>query len=225
MSLTIVETGDGLHSLYLPELQEHYHSSHGALTEANHIFIDKGLLYTKELIHGELSILEVGFGTGLNAYLTLLAAQKINLPVRYVGLELYPVSANLIQQLNYVERILNQTSDPLFDLIHAMPWNKEGLVSQNFRLTKLQLSVFDFKASSPFNLIYFDAFGYRAQEEMWSEVVFKTMFDSLQPGGVLVTYCSKGLVRRTMESCGFLVEKMPGPKGKREMVRAYKPKI
>lgn len=222
MNLKIVETGDGLHSLYVPELDEHYHSTHGALQEALHVFINAGFNYKMEQGHASLSILEIGFGTGLNAYLSWLAAERQNVKVDYCGLELYPVPADLAARLNYVETIGGTAKAEEYNRMHEVGWNQTIELSSNFSLEKVDKSVFEFESPARFDLIYFDAFGFRAQEEMWSAEVFQKMFDVLKPGGTLVTYSSKGEVRRRMQAAGFSIEKLAGPAGKREMVRATK---
>lgn len=221
MNLKIVETKDGLHSLYVPELDEHYHSTHGALQEALHVFIDAGLNHVSAT-KNDISILEIGFGTGLNAYLTLLRAAELGLNITYHGLELYPVPADTAAQLNYAATIGGKADQDEFVRLHSGNWS-EAVVIGGFELSRVNESVFNFEPSIKYDLIYFDAFGFRAQEEMWGEQVFKKMYDCLKPGGTLVTYSSKGEVRRRMQQHGFLIEKLPGPAGKREMVRATKP--
>ncbi len=221
MNLQIVETNDGLHSLYNEALNEHYHSTHGALQEANHVFIAAGFDFVSRDL-SEISILEIGLGTGLNAFLTLLRAEENKHKVNYTGLELYPVPAELIEKLNYCEIIGVPRRKGDFNLLHNSPWNESVEITSNFNLTKLKTSVFDFNANQQFDLIYFDAFGFRAQEEMWGQQVFDKMFAALKPNGVLVTYSSKGEVRRRMQASRFTVEKLAGPSGKREMVRATK---
>ncbi len=221
MNLKIVETGDGLHSLYVPELDEHYHSTHGALQEAKHVFIEAGLLFKAQETNN-ISILEIGFGTGLNAYLTMLKARKQGLKVTYHGLELYPVPSSVAELLNYAETIGEEASKKEFVSLHLGEWLSPVVIG-DFELLRIQTSVFEYQPILKYDLIYFDAFGYRAQEEMWSLGVFQLMFNALKPGGVLVTYSSKGEVRRRMKESGFDVTKLPGPAYKREMVRAVKP--
>lgn len=221
MNLRIVETKDGLHSLYVPELDEHYHSTHGALQEAKHVFIDAGLRFIAES-KKEISILEIGLGTGLNAFLTYLFSIENAVKVNYTGLELYPVPVDVAQQLNYCEIMQCPERKAEFQKLHQSEWGREIELANNFKLNKLNQSVFDFTAEEKFDLIYFDAFGFRAQEEMWGQAVFDKMFRSLRPGGILVTYSSKGEVRRSMQTSGFKVEKLAGPVGKREMVRAVR---
>ena len=222
MNLRIVETKDGLHSLYVSELDEHYHSTHGALQEARHVFIGAGLMHVAQT-KKEISILEIGFGTGLNAFLTGLYALENTVKVSYTGLELYPVPTGMAVKLNYCSVIGVPEKETEFERLHQGEWGREQEINPYFLLTKIKQSVFDFEANEQFDLIYFDAFGYRAQEEMWGQQVFDKMHVALKPGGVLVTYSSKGEVRRRMQQSGFTVEKLAGPAGKREMVRAYKP--
>lgn len=220
MNLKIVETKDGLHSLYVPELDEHYHSTHGALQEARHVFIEAGLVHVANE-KKDISILEIGFGTGLNAYLTLLKAKEQGLSVTYHGLELYPVPADVASQLNYTATIGENANAEEFLRLHSGNWSETVQIGQ-FTLLRINDSVFSFEAPIQYDLIYFDAFGFRAQEEMWGQEVFDKMAAVLKPGSILVTYSSKGEVRRRMQSAGLTVTKLAGPMGKREMVRATK---
>lgn len=209
----IVVTNDGSTSIYIKELDEHYHSTHGAIQEARHVFIDMGLnLFTTEPIE----ILEVGFGTGLNCLLTALQQKKIN----YHGIEAYPVDSNLIGQLNYTDDIPN--SGDVFRSIHELPWQDYEAVLPEFNLLKDEVKLEDVVLEQKYQLIYFDAFGPRAQEELWDIDLFRKLFDCLVIGGVFVTYCAKGQVRRDLQSVGFEVERLPGPPGKREMLRGIK---
>lgn len=219
MERTVVITNDGSSSIYLPELDEHYHSSHGAIQEAKHVFIENGL---KAIDRAELSIFELGFGTGLNALLTLKEAANAGLKVNYHGLEAFPVKENHVQQLNYVNEIDPDLAS-VFSLMHAMPWEKKISLSDGFELTKIESRIQDFSGlDGEIDLIYFDAFGHRAQAEMWELSILAQMYELLKPGGILVTYAARGQFKRDLKSLGFTVESLQGPPGKREMTRAIK---
>jgi tRNA U34 5-methylaminomethyl-2-thiouridine-forming methyltransferase MnmC len=214
-------TGDGSITIHLPEWNEQYHSKHGAIAEAVHVFIKTGLTHwINENDSNEVSILEIGFGTGLNAFLTLLEATKKNLQINYTGIEAYPISDEEIKQLNYA--ILLDTSEEIFLKLHQSNWGASSEINQNFTLTKHEQLFSEINDPNLYNVIYFDAFGARVQPELWTEAIFKRMFVALKPNGVLVTYSAKGSVRRAMQAVGFVVERLPGPPGKREMLRATK---
>lgn len=212
-------TADGSSTLFVPALEEHYHSVKGALTESQHIFINMGLSYSKE---ESPCILEIGFGTGLNAYLTLLESQNKHQKIYYCGIELYPLSWETICRLNY-------STDPLLKTLHSSDWGREVEITPNFILQKEQkdftspsfsLSAF---TKDCFDVIYFDAFSPDKQPEMWNTQLFEHLYVSMNKGAILVTYCAKGEVRRMLQSVGFVVERLPGPPGgKREILRATK---
>ena len=216
----IITTADGSTSIHIPEWDEQYHSIHGAIQEAYHVFIHSGL---EHLNQKEISILEIGFGTGLNCFITFLEAQKHNLTINYTGVEAFPITNSEKKQLNFVTELKANQFQNIFDLIHDSIWEKPIKLSYNYRLTKHLLKFQNITDRNKYNLIYFDAFGPRVQPELWSKKIFQIMYDSLQNKGVLVTYSAKGSVRRAMESIGFKVERLPGPPGKREMLRAIKP--
>jgi tRNA U34 5-methylaminomethyl-2-thiouridine-forming methyltransferase MnmC len=216
----IVTTGDGARTIFIEDWNEHYHSKHGAINESLHVFIKNGLLLFSDQ---HISILEIGFGTGLNAFLSLLKASSANLNVNYTAIEAYPLKNEEIKALNYPEQVNKKGSKLIFEKLHDVSWEKEHLITANFCLIKKQMFFQDIDYKNSFDLIFFDAFGARVQPELWTEEIFKKMFTSLKKKGVLVTYAAKGSVRRAMKSCGFLVEKLPGPPGKREMLRAIKP--
>ncbi|NJX16337.1 tRNA (5-methylaminomethyl-2-thiouridine)(34)-methyltransferase MnmD [Tamlana crocina] len=243
MKREIIVTADGSTTIYIPEWNEQYHSKHGAIQEAYHVFIKHGLLYCNERYHSKnvikplknvtsseveksgsdrISILEIGFGTGLNAFFTLLEAEKLQQNINYVGIEAYPVSAEDISKLNYTKELKAENSASIFKKIHDVSWEESHLITDSFSLTKRQQFFSEIDDESSFDLIYFDAFGARVQPELWTEDIFKRMYRALKSNGVLVTYAAKGSVRRAMQSVGFLVEKLPGPPGKREMLRAWK---
>ena len=217
----ILLTEDGSHTLLNIELNEQYHSLHGAINESKHVFIESGLcrfIPSKK----RLSILEIGFGTGLNAYLTLLKQQELNFKIKYTALELYPISLQEAAALNY-PLLLNKVPDSLFEKLHACAWNqkmKEIIVGFEFEKIENDLLLQTF--SKEFDLIYFDAFSPSKQPEMWSKNVFNKLFDCLKKGAALITYCAKGEVKRTLRTAGFDVIGLPGPIGKREITLAIK---
>lgn len=225
MRRTIIETADGSKTIHLPDWDEHYHSKHGAVQEAQHVFIKSGLhhhckYYRNEVSQHKISILEIGFGTGLNAYLTLLEATKLDLQINYVGVEAFPVNEKELKLLNYSEIVQGTTKDELFDTLHSVAWESEHQITERFALTKRKQLFTDIKDSNKFDLIYFDAFGPRVQPELWTENIFRILYKALKLNGVLVTYSAKGSVRRAMLSVGFAIERLQGPPGKREMLRA-----
>jgi tRNA U34 5-methylaminomethyl-2-thiouridine-forming methyltransferase MnmC len=214
----IFTTNDGSTTFYLPEINEYYHSHHGAIQEAKHVFLKNGLLFNDKL--KEIKILEIGFGTGLNAFLTLLESK--NKQLEYHTIEAYPLNSEQIAQLNFV-KLINQNLLDLFHKIHSSDWEKLQEITTSFLLKKNKLKIQDFKPKNQFyDLIYFDAFGPRVQPEMWTIEIFKKMFIFLKPKGILVTYCAKGQVKRDLKSVGFTVETLAGPPGKREMIRAIR---
>lgn len=224
MKRTIITTKDGSKTIHLPEWNESYHSHHGAFQEALHVFIEMGL---KEKLTSKapLAVLEVGFGTGLNAMLTYIEATQNNTPIQYTSLEAYPVKTEEMEALAYGSHPIIVPYATVFENLHHVPWNEQQVISPHFSLTKLHTTLHDFIANNnlpAYDLIYFDAFGPRVQPELWEREIFEGMYKVLLPGGTFVTYCAKGQVRRDLQSVGFLVEKLPGPPGKREMLRAGK---
>lgn len=217
MKREIITTADGSTTIHIPEWNEQYHSKHGAIQEAYHVFIKNGLSLFE---NKNISVLEIGFGTGLNCFITFLEGQKSGLNIDYVGVEAYPISDDELQQLNYVSELKAENDALVFEEIHAVSWNEKHTISSNFQLTKRQQFFNDIDDKNKFNLIYFDAFGARVQPELWTEEIFKKMFNALKSDGVLVTYSAKGSVRRAMQTVGFTVERLEGPLGKREMLRA-----
>ena len=214
-------TKDGSHTISIPELNVTYHSVHGAIQESLHVFINAGLQpVLNSPATGSLSILEVGFGTGLNALLTAIEAEKTEKSIYYVALEPFPLNNSVIHLLNYCELLDRQDLQENFIQLHQCEWNKSIAVTEQFLLHKSGKPLQQFEHAAKFDLVYFDAFAPSAQPELWTTDVFKKMIGLMHPGGILVTYCSKGDVRRAMQAAGFLVEKIPGPPGKREMVRA-----
>jgi len=215
----IIVTADGSSTIHLPDWNEQYHSKHGAIQEAYHVFIKSGLQLFSD---SNLSILEIGFGTGLNSFITFLEAPKLNLRINYVGVEAYPVGDEELEKLNYVSELNAENTIEVFQKMHQQNWEEEIALSPEFSLAKRKQFFEEISDENTFNLIYFDAFGARVQPELWTEEIFRKMYVSLKKGGVLVTYSAKGSVRRAMQTVGFKVERLPGPPGKREMLRAIK---
>ena len=222
MNRKIITTADGSSTIHLEEWNEQYHSKHGAIQEAYHVFIDKGFhhLIDKEGLN-QISILEIGFGTGLNALITLLESEKFKASIHYVGVEAYPVESEELNYLNYWQK-LGLPDDNLFKQLHQTPWENPSMISPNFSLIKTKKFFRDITFKEEFDLIYFDAFGARVQPELWTEPIFKIMYYALKRNGILVTYSAKGSAKRAMESSGFDTEKLDGPPGKRHMIRATK---
>ena len=222
MQRSLQITSDGSHTIAVPELNATYHSKYGAIQESEHIFINAGL---KPLLnkHSTLSIFEMGMGTGLNVLLTLQQAIEQKQAIHYTTLELFPLMKEEHSALNYCTLPALQNLNKYFELIHDNPWNSATFIHPLFRLVKLQQSFVHLNTVGKFHLIYYDAFAPSAQPELWTKSIFQKLYSMLYEGGVLITYCSKGIVQRTMQSVGFIVEKQPGPKGKREIVKALKP--
>ncbi|SNR47438.1 tRNA U34 5-methylaminomethyl-2-thiouridine-forming methyltransferase MnmC [Lutibacter agarilyticus] len=219
MKREIIVTADGSSTIHLPEWNEQYHSKYGAIQEAYHVFIKSGL---QLFANSELSILEIGYGTGLNSFITFLEAQKLKLKIDYVGVEAYPVALEEVEKLNYVSELGAENTIEIFKKMHQQNWDEKQAVSSEFSLTKRKQFFNEIDDENTFDLIYFDAFGARVQPELWTEEIFEAMFNSLKKEGVLVTYSAKGSVRRALQTVGFTVERLPGPPGKREMLRAKK---
>lgn len=221
MNRTIIQTGDGSHTLYVQDLGERYHSIHGAIQESVHVFIQSGLRQ-HEPTADVLNILEIGLGTGLNALLTLIESQKSGFSIKYTAIEAFPLEKELTSQLNYTGLLKADEYQPAFELLHSAEWNKAICISERFELLKLHITLETAMFEPQFQIIYFDAFGPRVQPEMWTDGVFLKLYSSMLQNGCLVTYCAKGEVKRTLKRAGFTVETIQGPPGKREMVRAWK---
>lgn len=207
MSVRIQQTEDGSPTLYSESVGEHYHSLYGARAESMHIFIEAGL---RACTKSPIRIFEVGMGTGLNAYLTLLE----NRPCYYETIEKYPIEETLA---------CNLYEDELFRALHQVEWEKEISLTPMFLFHKRQADLLQLTWSElPFDVVYFDAFSPERQPEMWEESIFADIYSHMNQGGILTTYCAKGEVRRRLQRVGFRVERLPGPKGKREILRAIK---
>lgn len=217
--MELERTADGSYTLYVPELDEHYHSVKGALTESQHIFIEMGLKHSPT---PEPHILEIGLGTGLNAFLTLLAAEEMQRKVHYTGIERYPLAEETLRQLDY-PGIIGKKHEEDYYAIHQAPWEKETNLSPWFTLHKIEGDFTRHTFQKGYDIIYFDAFAPEKQPEMWEQSLFNTLYNVLNEGGILTTYCAKGVVRRMLQTAGFTVERLPGPPGgKREILRATK---
>lgn len=212
-------TGDGSSTLYSPRFDEHYHSVHGAIQESRHVFLEAGLrpFLTRE---SAVRIFEMGFGTGLNTLLTLMVDPRP--PIHYISIEAYPVPADQLPALNYGEQ-LGEAASSTFQSLHQAEWEKEMEIAPDFILQKRVTTLEDFRLEEAVDLIYYDAFAPSAQPELWTPEVMQRCFDMLRPGGVWVSYCAKGDVRRGLQAAGFEVERLPGPPGKRQMLRATRP--
>jgi tRNA U34 5-methylaminomethyl-2-thiouridine-forming methyltransferase MnmC len=219
--LKLIETKDGSQTILNADLGSTYHSRHGALTESKHVFIEQGLGNLVDEATTEITVLEMGFGTGLNALLTCRGAKKQSLSVKYHGLELYPVPESVWRNYQLPAELINLRSE--FESMHSAAWNSPLTMDTYFELTKHKVSLLEFDSELSFDLVYFDAFEPETQPELWTEEVFSKLFDKMSPGGILTTYCCKGYVRRNMIAAGFVVEKVPGPPGKREMIVAQRP--
>ncbi len=217
MGNNLVITNDGSHSIFNPEINETYHSKHGAIVEAEHVFIKNGLLAENKK---QFNILEVGFGTGLNALLTAQKARQKKISVNYHGIELYPVETANYIQLNFCELIGADNSELL--KLHECNWETGNKIHDFFKLTKNKIALEDYTSNAKFDIIYFDAFSPEKQPQLWIAEIFKNMHNLLKEDGFLVTYCAKGVVKRTMKEVGFEIVVLDGPPGKRQMTRANK---
>jgi tRNA U34 5-methylaminomethyl-2-thiouridine-forming methyltransferase MnmC len=217
--MKLEQTADGSYTLYVPELDEHYHSVKGALTESKHIFIDMGLKHSSVTAP---HILEIGLGTGLNCVLTLLEAKENQRHVYYTGIERYPLNEEIIRKLNYPSIIEKECEEDYF-AIHQAPWEEDVCLSPWFTLHKMEGDFTHYSFEQKYDIIYFDAFAPEKQPEMWEQSLFDNLYQVLNEGGILTTYCAKGVVRRMLQTAGFKVERLPGPPGgKREILRATK---
>lgn len=222
MKRILTHTADGSTTFAIEGWNEHYHSMHGAIAEAYYVFIQKGLaLFPNQ----EVKILEVGLGTGLNCFISFLEHTTMGQTIIYNGVEAYPINEVEALQLNYVSELSASEHSEIFTKIHTSAWETPMALSSTFTLHKRKQFFEQIEDTDAYHLIYFDAFGARVQPELWTEDIFCRMYKALKQGGVLVTYASKGSARRAMLSAGFQVEKLPGPKGKREMLRATKPTL
>lgn len=217
MRLDLITTQDGSHTLYRADLDEQYHSVFGAIQESMHIFIRNGFLAVDR---NPVQVFEMGFGTGLNTLLTYIESQKSNIRVKYYSIEKFPLSRHLWSQLNFPS-ILPEGSEELFASIHNSEWDKDS-ESERFCLHKIHGDFLNYSIPSGNDLVYYDAFSPDKEPELWKTHLFQKIFDSMKSGGILMTYSAKGEVRRNLISCGFRVEKLEGPPGKKHILRAIK---
>ncbi|OEK02109.1 methyltransferase [Roseivirga sp. 4D4] len=224
-SIRIIKTEDGSQSLYNEKLNETYHSTHGALTESQYVFIEQGLDLLVERGEKEVRILEVGFGTGLNALLVQeYALRNPDLKIHFSTLEPFPLSPDLISELKYDELIDHITRED-FERLHACAWETSLPLLENFTFTKYKCPLAEFKAEFRFDIVFYDAFAPSKQPEMWEKALLSKVYSLLNDSGVFVTYCARGQLKRDLADLGLTVETLPGPPGKKEMVRAIKPSI
>ncbi len=214
----IIQTSDGSHTIYVPELEEHYHSIHGAVQESEFIFINNGF---EACDADPVSILEIGFGTGLNVLLTAVRCLTGIREVNFTSIEKYPLDEVTVRSLNHFE-YAGERGKEIFYLIHSSPWNIKTRILNNFNLTKTESDFTQEKPDGKFDLIYFDAFGPDKQPEMWTSEIFNLISDITNKNGIFVTYSAKGTVKRNLRASGFEVTLLPGPPGKRQMIRAVK---
>jgi len=218
MNSELLITEDGSNTLYVPEIDECYHSSHGAIQESRHIFIEAGL---KQCEKSEINVLEVGFGTGLNAFLTMIQAERSGKQIQYVSLEKYPVETEKALQLNYPEELLSEKRS-CFELMHLSDWNKKVQLTPFFSLEKVETDFTQYTPVDKFDIVFFDAFSPEKQPEMWTQERFGLIYKYCNDAAILTTYCAKGVVRRAMQAAGFTVERLTGPPGKREILRGIR---
>ncbi|MCD7933132.1 MAG: tRNA (5-methylaminomethyl-2-thiouridine)(34)-methyltransferase MnmD [Tannerellaceae bacterium] len=212
-------TADGSHTLFVPSMDEHYHSVNGAVQESEHVFIEAGFRQVKKQV---VRVFEVGFGTGLNALLTLAEiATGEQKKVVYYTVEAYPLSIELAGQLNYTRQILDVTPEDYLSL-HQAAWNVPVPVTPNFTLYKIEGDSNRIELPGNLDVVYFDAFAPDKQPDLWNQELFDRIYRQMNPGGIITTYCAKGVVRRMMQTAGFTMERLPGPPGKREMLRGRK---
>ncbi len=222
MQKRIIITQDGSPSIHIEELNETYHSKHGAITESNYVYIKKGLIHwLNQNNKNKIKVFEMGFGTGLNAYLTYLYTFKKKITCDYFTIEKYPLSLKEVRSLKFKESLPSPTHHHFFDMLHRSDWNKE-LYQSNFFFKKVAEDFFNMDLDLSFDVLFYDAFSYKAQSEMWHEKALKKCYDILESDGIWVSYCAKGSVRRILEKLGFLAERLEGPPGKREILRATK---
>ena len=220
MNYKVIQTNDGSKTIYLPGMDEQYHSRNGAITESEHVFLKNGYLYHQST---STTVFEVGFGTGLNCLLTALKAEKLKRSTTYYSIEKYPLENEITDQLNYGLHISSKAHE-LYEKIHFCKWNETVSLSEYFELIKLKADLLtdNLRIAKKCNVIYFDAFAPDKQPEMWNPDVYKKIYSLTAVNGIFVTYSAKGAVRRQLAACGFDMERLPGPPGKFQMLRGIK---
>ncbi len=225
MKRTIITTEDGSKTLYIKYLDETYHSIHGAVQEAEHVFVNNGL---KRLKNCEINILELGFGTGLNFLATINEYLKTdkNHIVQYFSIDKYPVIVKEVAELSYFQFFNSKNIKEIFEKIHEIDWGVSTEIVPNFFLTKINCDFFELKNLDlpKINLVYYDCFASKVQPDLWEKPLFEMVSEKMSTEGLLTTYSAKGSVKRILQDLNFLVEKVPGPPGKREMINAWKDK-
>ena len=222
--MNLVKTSaDGSSTVYSPQFDEHYHSLHGAVQESTHVFIKAGL-EKAGLTRHSLKILEMGFGTGLNCLLTLLENERMCKDIRYYTLEAFPLQPDVLEKLNHPAVLAGDFVNAWFEKIHSAPWNRDVAIDKRFSLLKREITLQEFSAPETFDLVYYDAFSPATQPELWTGEIFGKLYSLMSEDAILVTYCSKGSVKRNLKQAGFTVESIQGPPGKREMTRAIRSK-
>ena len=215
-------TEDGSHTIFLSDINEHYHSIHGAVQESNFIFIDSGLKYLNKTSEN-INILEIGFGTGLNALLSYYEAQKANNIINYFSVEPYPLEKEYFSKLNYPEFVDDKNATQVFNKMHNCDWDKLIKISETFYLKKIKGFIQNINLNNIlFDVVFFDAFSPKVQPQLWTDIVFEKIFLLMKKNGVFITYSTKGSVKRNLKKAGFIIENIPGPPGKREIIRAIK---
>lgn len=216
-------TADGSPTFYMKEFDEYYHSRHGAVQESNYVFIQKGLAHWKTMhpTQSNCSIFEMGMGTGLNVLLALQAAEKLGLKLEMTTIEAFPLAPDLILKGGFSD-FLSAEAFNNFQKIHQSEWGRRDALNENFQLLKVAKKLEDYSFETTYDVLFYDAFGARTQPELWKDKVFTPLVKCIRPGGVFVTYSAKGSVRRALEKLGMHVERLPGPPGKREMIRAIR---
>lgn len=220
MQRKIINTADGSKTLFVPELNEQYHSVNGARTESEYVFLEQGYLYHQSKAP---VIFEVGFGTGLNALLTAELAHKLKRKTRFITIEKYPINEQEIMELNYGQ-LISEQAELLFTKIHNAKWGEEIKISEYFFLLKIEgdLTNYNFEKVHNFDIVYYDAFGPDKQTNMWEPEIFRKIYDASTANSVFVTYTAKGQIRRQLQDCGYSMDRLPGPPGKRHMLRGIK---